>query len=396
MSLVISGLAFTSASADETTESDFVVQEAVEASATGASDDAAAIAAAAEVFDADDSASAAELVEAASATDAVALEGTDDEASVETGTLQPVDVTVTDAGATMSDETGVELGISAVGDATESELVDGASVAQDVADGTDVVTRATEDGVQLVAVLEDAEAAASVDFALDIPEGAELVEQEDGSIDVVVEQQVEVADPADEARADAEVDALLDGVEDLDDLTDEQWAALDAIEPVATTTETVETTVASVAAPWAVDANGEALDTSYELDGSTLTQVIQTDDSTAFPVTADPAVWWWVATAATCAVQVAALVAPFIGEAKIAAALAKVEKIIASSARLKKAVDAIGGLKATLRLIKKAATGYSSMSKASKAQLAAVVEFGSNALSEWLGIGSCVSLIRAF
>lgn len=44
-----------------------------------------------------------------------------------------------------------------------------------------------------------------------------------------------------------------------------------------------------IATPWAVDAQGQSLPTHYEIDGSTLTQVV--DTSTAmFPVVADPTV----------------------------------------------------------------------------------------------------------
>lgn len=47
---------------------------------------------------------------------------------------------------------------------------------------------------------------------------------------------------------------------------------------------------AEIAAPWAKDANGNAVATHYEVDGATLTQVIDFDSATAFPVVADPSV----------------------------------------------------------------------------------------------------------
>ncbi|MDR6174921.1 hypothetical protein QE364_000961 [Nocardioides zeae] len=40
--------------------------------------------------------------------------------------------------------------------------------------------------------------------------------------------------------------------------------------------------------PWAVDANGEAVPTHFEVDGNLLTQVVDVDSTTAFPVVADP------------------------------------------------------------------------------------------------------------
>ncbi|GGO44791.1 hypothetical protein GCM10012286_31870 [Streptomyces lasiicapitis] len=48
--------------------------------------------------------------------------------------------------------------------------------------------------------------------------------------------------------------------------------------------------VAAIAAPWAKDANGKPVPTSYRLDGKNLIQTVQFDANTAFPVVADP--WW--------------------------------------------------------------------------------------------------------
>lgn len=55
--------------------------------------------------------------------------------------------------------------------------------------------------------------------------------------------------------------------------------------------------VALIEPAWAKDANGTAVPTRYEIDGSTLTQVVDVDEHTAFPVVADPSVkfhWWGV------------------------------------------------------------------------------------------------------
>lgn len=46
--------------------------------------------------------------------------------------------------------------------------------------------------------------------------------------------------------------------------------------------------IVGVAAPWARDANGNAVPTHYEVSGTTLTQVIDFTAETAFPVVADP------------------------------------------------------------------------------------------------------------
>lgn len=51
--------------------------------------------------------------------------------------------------------------------------------------------------------------------------------------------------------------------------------------------------VAYVSAPWAKDANGNGVPTHYELNGTTLTQVVDFASSTAFPVVADPQFTWY-------------------------------------------------------------------------------------------------------
>ncbi|WP_031155363.1 hypothetical protein [Streptomyces erythrochromogenes] len=47
-------------------------------------------------------------------------------------------------------------------------------------------------------------------------------------------------------------------------------------------------------APWAKDANGKAVPTSYRLDGNTLVQTIETGPDTAYPVVADPHYTWGI------------------------------------------------------------------------------------------------------
>lgn len=51
--------------------------------------------------------------------------------------------------------------------------------------------------------------------------------------------------------------------------------------------------VTYISAPWAKDANGAAVPTHYELSGTTLTQVVDFDSTTAFPVVADPQFVWY-------------------------------------------------------------------------------------------------------
>ncbi|AGW41755.1 hypothetical protein O159_17120 [Leifsonia xyli subsp. cynodontis DSM 46306] len=51
--------------------------------------------------------------------------------------------------------------------------------------------------------------------------------------------------------------------------------------------------IAYIAAPWAKDANKNSVPTHYELTGTTLTQVIDLTNKTAFPVVADPQFVWY-------------------------------------------------------------------------------------------------------
>jgi len=48
--------------------------------------------------------------------------------------------------------------------------------------------------------------------------------------------------------------------------------------------------------PWAKDANGKALPTSYKIEGNTLVQTVTTSPSTAYPIVADPHYTWGIVT----------------------------------------------------------------------------------------------------
>ncbi len=62
--------------------------------------------------------------------------------------------------------------------------------------------------------------------------------------------------------------------------------------------------VGTFEAPWATDATGALIPTSYSVQGSTLVQTVQTTPSTVYPVVADPYITWgwgpyWNLTGAT-------------------------------------------------------------------------------------------------
>lgn len=48
-----------------------------------------------------------------------------------------------------------------------------------------------------------------------------------------------------------------------------------------------------ISVPWARDSNGMSVKTYYEIDGTTLSQVIETTEATSYPVIADPSIYRW-------------------------------------------------------------------------------------------------------
>jgi len=144
-----------------------------------------------------------------------------------------------------------------------------------------------------------------------------------------------------------------------------------------------------LAAPWAVDANGVSLPTSYTVKGKTIIQTIDTKGA-AFPIVSDPDWWWWTATIAGCTIAVGTFLT---GILKAPAILAKAQSIINSSRTLTNIVNQLGGIKGTLNAIVAMAT-----KKANPTVVALVKNFvntGGKMLMDALSIGSCYQLIKA-
>lgn len=359
-----------------------------------------AVAEAAEDFTSGNAGDVARLAEAAATEDAVPVERTLGGMVAETaaGTV----AVSRDGEATISAEGMPTIGVAVAGDAESVRIVNGAVVQTEVAPSTDIVTRATDAGMQMIAVLGDESAPNAIEFPLDLPEGSKLVPQADGSIAVVGEAQLNEPLAGEEERIDAEIESIL-GTEtlsdDLAELTDEQWAALEAIAP-AETHEVVQTVqVATIGAPWAVDANGESLSTHYEITDDGIAQVIETDEDTAFPVTVDPERWWWVGTALTCAADLASFL--FAG-AKLLKAVTKINKLTKKSATLTKIVQKLGGAKETLKAIYNFIKGFIEgkvgkyLSSTKRLLLASLSSTMLNWIGDALGIGSCVSIVKEF
>ena len=254
-----------------------------------------------------------------------------------------------DGGLVLDGENGVSVGLRVQGSTATPEIVDGAAVSAGVDTDLDVVSRATADGAQILAVLGNKNAPNEIGFDLDLPEGAKLATQADGSILISAPVESEVSLPGEDERIEAATLAILgtsaaldDG---LDELTDEQIEQLAAI-PDAKTKTIIETLpVAEIQTPWAVDANGNPVETRFELDVHTLTQIIETNNNTAYPVIADPSAKPSVGQILTCAAAIGALLlATYLSAAKIL--------------KIKKYIKAAGGAKTAAKKMMKSYGKY--------------------------------------
>ncbi|MFC4336049.1 hypothetical protein [Salininema proteolyticum] len=119
----------------------------------------------------------------------------------------------------------------------------GTTVYQEASDSTDLAAQVSEDSsLSLLTVLNDETASSEQTYTLNLPAGAEAVPTERGGFEIVMKS------------------------------------------------EGVELNLGTIEAPWAEDANGEEVETYYEIDGDQLTQYIETNENTMFPVVADPKV----------------------------------------------------------------------------------------------------------
>lgn len=152
-----------------------------------------------------------------------------------------------DSGQSLTLDSGAHdpISVGLPGD-TPGLAMDDSVVFPEVAADTTAVVKATEDGgAQVVVALDSADAPSTLSFPVSAPEGSSLQQNDDGSV------------------------TILGPPQDIEG--GQQYAELGQIE-----------------APWAVDATGAAVETTYSINGTTLVQSVQTDEATAYPVTADP------------------------------------------------------------------------------------------------------------
>lgn len=144
---------------------------------------------------------------------------------------------------TVTDPAGTRVGIGLPGSPTASAEASahGTVVYTQPTGSVDVAAQVGRDGgASALITMKDASAPTEYRFALDLPSGAHTVLDEDGGV------------------------LVINGAGEL---------------------------AGTFQAPWAKDANGKPVPTSYRVEGNALVQTIQVDKSTVFPVVADPK-WW--------------------------------------------------------------------------------------------------------
>ncbi len=217
-----------------------------------------------------------------------------------------------DAAVVMGDgeEAALEMFLPQEAQGTEGTLTDGGTVVYEAADASaaigvqplqETIGGETFESVRTAICIADEDAAKSYDFQFDLEEGQRLVT---------------AAEYLGEAYDTGEVYVV-------DDAGEIQYV----VDPA-----------------WAKDASGQDVETEYKVSGNTMTQVVNFDEDTAFPVVADPTAWQ----VTKCAGAISwAIGSAIFGAAKLA--------------KIKKYVKALGG-------VKKAASKYMAAVKLAKKQ----------------------------
>ncbi|MFI6090853.1 hypothetical protein [Streptomyces sp. NPDC051218] len=206
----------------------------------------------------DDAAQAAAVVEAATGTADIAA------STVAPGTPAKAVTTADGAALTVTapekangalhaaDDSGSSFGLTLPGakDVAGVKVGAGTVIYPDAAPATDIAVQPTTDGgARTLVTLKDDKASETHRFRLNIPQDANIAEDGQGGFEITREA-----------------------------------------------AEGIHVPVATIDAPWAKDANGKSVPTSYKLDGNDLIQTIETGGETAFPVVADPKMTWGIVT----------------------------------------------------------------------------------------------------
>ncbi len=171
----------------------------------------------------------------------------------------------------------VGIGLPDVGTGSATATGNGTIVYPGADSATDLAVQPTVNGVRSLVVINNASAAKEYRFDLHLPAGAVAEKQEDGSVTVSKGEEL----------------------------------------------------LGTFDAPWAKDARGEAVPTSYRVEGGALVQTVGFDKDTAFPVVADPSWWDQTKFIAKCSAAVAGVLLTFVpagSSIKVARAVALFKK----------------------------------------------------------------------
>src|SRR5690606_28660984 len=156
-----------------------------------------------------------------------------------------------------------DAGIEFIGETKPVEIVDNLAISTNKSEDLDLVQRPTAQGEQFLTVLGSEKAPTQLSYELDLPKGSELKQLDDGSIEISAPTNVEVDLPGEDQRIEAAVAEVfgtkITSLDDLDNITDEQFDELASIPDVETKTITQMQPLATIEAPWAVDGAGNAV-----------------------------------------------------------------------------------------------------------------------------------------
>ena len=130
-------------------------------------------------------------------------------------TIAPGTVAIgADGTVSVASTSDVPFQVTSEGTASAAVVVNNSVVQSDVAPSTDLVTRVTPGGVQLVAILSDAQAPSKIGFDLAMPAGASLEPKPDGSLVVMAPVEVTTVDPAGFNQMATRAEAIVAGATD--------------------------------------------------------------------------------------------------------------------------------------------------------------------------------------
>ncbi|MCH4161112.1 MAG: hypothetical protein LKF41_01135 [Bifidobacterium sp.] len=298
--IIFSSTACLTASAQEVQQADIPVRESLAhnleidsfRSANEPSHDIDAITSAVAAYDQEDPSTVLKLAQTVAGQSAQYESASRNEITVEDGMSLCVDPTSGAVQVNAESDTSEDDTVTFTSkDSVDSSIVLNGAIIQSSNDeeASNSVTQPTDDGFQIIAIINDENASTDVDFDIDLPDATTLQLQDDGSISVITELEVQAPDSKDQIRYESEVEEMLDvSLQEGMEISESEYSQIQGVEEVATIEQALPVEVAVIESPWAVDATGKQLDTHFEITDDGVRQVIETDDSTVFPVIADP------------------------------------------------------------------------------------------------------------